>query len=156
MIRKRYRLQIDFDMMIHDATAERCATVRERGRESRAGDDLPLVPEDISENPSQEDLDSTQALMDEIMKDPDLFLAWMSKNVLLYAEDAVAHAIEGTQRVDQILHPAVERLPPRARHWWRQTFGAEDDDTAERVVYLFDVLSCHARRPTVFEVDLGG
>jgi len=156
MIRKRYRLQIDFDMMIHDATAERCTAVRERGRDSRASDDLPPVPEERPESPIQEALDSTQALMAEIMKDPAVLIAWMSKNVLLYAEDAVAHFLEETERVDQILHPAVERLPPRARHWWRQTFSAEDDETAEQVQYLFDVLSCHARRPTVFEVDLGG
>ncbi len=158
MIRKRYRVQVDFDVMIHEPTPERCAAVFERFWAGQARLGLVPFPESRPDGPSQDAIDSTQALMAEIMKDPALLDSWICKGILLYAEDAVAGANQASERDREILHPAVERLPPRARHWWREAFNAgdaDDDAMVERVEYLFDTVSFHTRRPTVFEVDLG-
>lgn len=154
MIRKRYRLTLDVDVMLHDITPERCAAVFEQRRETWIRNGFTSLLECLpAGGPDLTAIESTRALVTAIEKDPVLLDQWLQKTVLLYAMDVVETASQGTEPDEKMLHHAVERLPPRARHWWRQTFHAEDETTYDRIEYLFDLLEVATGRPQVFEVD---
>ncbi len=149
MVRNRYRLILDVDVTLHDFTPERCAAVYMNRRESWIKNGFTHILESMPEGPHPGSYECTRDLVAEIRKDPAMLDAWMRKSVLLHAMCTLETASNATPRDEEVIHAAIERLGPRARHWWRQTFAAEDDETFERVEYLFDTLETTVGLPIV-------
>lgn len=157
MIHKRYRLQLDLDVTLHDMTAEKCDAIYERRREIWATHGFTDVPERVHDGPDRWAIESAEALKAAILNDPVLLDTWFRKSILLYAEDEITEANNNSPPDEDILHPAIESLPPRSRHWWRQTFAEDADDlTLERVEYLFQFLDIKCQPPTVQELEVDG
>lgn len=149
MIRKRYRVTVDVDVDIHDITFER-AQAREAEREAARLAEGRLL-ETEPRIPVREDIDACRALQLEFLKDTALLDTWLREQVLTDTVHELYETAEMSGRQTHELMPAIERLPPWARHWWRETMSAEDD-LGERVDEFYDSITISSSAPRVFKL----
>ncbi len=155
MFRTRYRIMIDVDVELEDATFERSLARAVERREDwikreQSGEEHLAAEPTI---PSEADVSAVRALQLELFRERGVLDEWLQRLVLEEAAEQMRDAAEATETARELLHPAVERLPPRARHWWRQAFYSEDDYMFERIDQLHDCLEMKARPIAVFEVE---
>lgn len=150
MIRKTYRVTIDCEVQFDDVTMERAREYMARRAEARAEEPHLHV---VERCPSEADIAAQRALQVELERMPEQLDLWLKDKVWL----EVVHGMEYEQctfpsdRV--ILHPAIERLPPRERHWWRQTLDSGDDTLFERWDDMLDAVTADIRGVTIRQVE---
>lgn len=150
MVRKRYRVTIECDVQVDDLTMDFV-----QARAARRPEPAPeWVRSGWAHRTTTEgEVDAMRALQEELFKSPrhlDLFIQnWIWEELLHLEEDARP---ESPSESD-ILRPVIERLPPRARHWWRQTLFSGDDDLFERTDDFFSALSLRLGPVAITEVN---
>ena len=145
----RYRVTLDVDVEMAEISKEWADARLAQSNATRLSNGfLPLETE-----VDEATIAAAAALQREVLRDQPLLDQLIRRLVLMEIEVITGlhegHRTGGEEsppvRLEDILHPAIERLPPRERHWWRQMVARDDDEAGDAVDHFY----------TAFDFQLG-
>jgi hypothetical protein len=154
-IRKRYRVTIDVDINVDNITLEK-AKVRTAERTAAILSEGGTPDEGTGLLAAERDLAAQRALQDELMRDPELLDPWLKGLVRMELGRMIDEYRPEPTDEGVFLHPAIERLAPGERHWWRQTLYSGEDDLYDRQEDWWDSVRTEVAGITIGEVDRPG
>jgi hypothetical protein len=148
MLKKRYRVVIDFDVEISDITAEQIARgARDRG--ATAADEV--WAQTHRTPPSEADLAALRELQQSLLDDAPRLDLWIKHEV--FADLLDESLQEFTYEFDEheFLKPLIERLSPRARHRLREAMAREE--VVEELEPFWSSFQPTAKAVRITEID---
>lgn len=121
MLRRRYRVTIEYDVEMQELSLfgihRRHAEWLKR-REARWGAEPPPF---VWEAPTESEVEEMRALQRAIAETPDVFDAWVVDSLVSRMKEGLdIETLEPSEHPEQVLLPAVEALPFRTRHRYRE------------------------------------
>ena len=152
MLRRRYRLTVEFEVEMQElsmSVIHRRHAARLKWREEHVGHEpLPFT----WEPPRWNEVEDMRALQRAIVETPGVFDAWNLDSIRAQAKDGLdIETVEHQVAEDMILLPAVETLPPRQRHRYRE--AAARERLCEQVDEMLDSIVMKVDRATVEVVE---
>jgi len=144
MLNKRFRVVIDVDVTVRDLTLDAALEAhRERALNCAScglGCEMPI--------PTAESIERQKRLLDALMLHPQALAEWLRHDALRCIVDDFEPLVPLLD-YEPLLKPAIESLPPRERHQYRQAMAAGDwIDMSDE---LFDTFSATIARYYVVE-----
>lgn len=114
---RRFRITVDVDTKVHDASRERIAARQAERALQHAADDLPELPYERPPPLQEAELRFVQELVDLLRRHPHALDQYLRREVLLDLRDGYleGHGPEGWGDI----HALVDRLPLGHRGWFR-------------------------------------
>lgn len=125
MLKRRYRVVIECEVTVSDLTPQgvkaRHAEFHQRWVERFGGKGLYEPPE--RELPPEQVLEDQRLLQEALLASPELLEDWIIDGIATCFSDLELEGFDGELDSSTALLPAVEKLPPRQRHLFREAIA---------------------------------